>query len=90
LYEEKSEGGELFFDGYEPRYMKYEEFNYLPVVEPWFWAVPLNAAWFGPVNFTVTNVTNLTADPYFNGSLSPNRVILDTGTSGMVFPTENE
>lgn len=86
---ELSAGGEIFFDGYDPSYMAHSEFSYLPVQEVLFWTVPLNEVWFGNLSLSIPNVTNLTAYPYFNGSLSPNRVLFDSGTSGIVFPTNN-
>jgi hypothetical protein len=87
---EESDGGQLYFDGYDENYMLYNDFTYLPVLEPLLWAVPLNGASFGSLNLPIANITNLTADPYFNGSISPNRIIFDTGTSGIMFSTDVE
>jgi len=81
--------GSLMIGGYEEKYLRNgKDFQYFPVVDMRHWSIPLHAANFGELNITIENVTNLTAYPYFNGSFSPNRILIDSGTSGFLLPSK--
>jgi hypothetical protein len=80
--------GELIIDGYEPAYMAYDDFTFFPIIEPDYWFLPLNGAKFGDLTLTVTEGSDPSSDEFLNTTLSPNRILLDTGTGGLLLPTK--
>ena len=81
--------GALMIGGYDEQFVTNDQgFIYLPVVDSQNWAIPLNSANLGTLELLVPNVSNPLKYPYFNASLSPNRILIDSGTSGLIVPTQ--